>query len=276
MEKKDEYYQLHIGRYVFLGAIAIIGLIVLFGSFYIVGAGERGVLLTWGKPADYAIGEGLHFKIPMVQEVIIIDVKTHKYEADASAASKDLQIVSTKIAVNYRVVPETVPELYRTVGLAYEDRVIQPAVQEVVKATTAQFTAEELITRRSEVKDNIKLLLRERLSDRGISVEDISITNFDFSSSFNSAIEAKVTAEQEALAARNKLEQVKYEAEQRVARAEAEAQAITLQAQSINSQGGKDYVTLKWIEKWDGKVSLIGSGSGVTPILDMRTAATVV
>jgi len=241
--------------------LSIVILVVLFGTFYTVQAGERGVLLTFGKPSDVAIGEGLHFKIPIAQKVVKMDVKTQKYEADLTAASQDLQDVNTKIAINYHLVPERVPEVYRSIGILYAEKVIYPLEQEANKATTAQFTAEQLITRRDAVREQMKTALIEKLAPRGIIVEDVSIVNFAFSSSFSSAIEAKVTAEQNALAAKNKLEQIKYEAEQRITTATAEAEAIKIQTQAINAQGGKDYVQLKAIEQWDGKLPTYTGGA---------------
>lgn len=250
----------------YLGILVLI-CTIFFGSFYTIPAGERGVLLTFGKPTIEAQQEGLHFKVPLAQKIIKMDVKTQKYETDASAASKDLQVVSTKIAVNYHLVESTVPTLYKDIGINYQDRIIQPAVQEVVKASTAQFTAEELITRRPEVKQNIKQLLIDRMESRGIIIEDISITNFDFSENFNSAIEAKVTAEQKAFEAKNKLEQVKYEAEQRITQSQAEAEAIRIQAQAIQAQGGEEYVQLQAISKWDGILPVYTSGA--IPFIDV-------
>ncbi|MBU1235105.1 MAG: prohibitin family protein [Proteobacteria bacterium] len=243
--------------------IFIVAVGAFFGTMYSISAGERGVLLTFGKPDVTPKTEGLHFKIPLAQKIVKMEVKTQKYETDASSSSKDLQIVSTKLAVNYHLNPSSVVTIYQEIGLDYNNRLIQPAVQEVVKASTAQFTAEELITKRSEVKEKIKELLKLRLDQRGILVEEISITNFDFSDEFNKAIEMKVTAEQQALTAKNKLEQVKYEAEQRIAQAEAEAEAIKIQAEAITSQGGKDYVQLKMIEKWDGKLPVYSLGNAM-------------
>jgi len=244
---------------------------LLFASIYIISAGERGVLLTFGKPSMEAQGEGLHFKIPLVQSIKKMDVKTQKYESDSSAASKDLQVVSTKIAVNYHLVPANVPILYSEIGKDYQDRVIQPMVQEVVKASTAQFTAEELITRRPEVKEKIKELLKERLMERDIIVEDISITNFDFSESFNAAIESKVTAEQLKLKAERDLERIKIEAAQEIESAKAEAESLRLQKQQITP----DLIKLREIEaqilaieKWDGIMPQVTGGA--IPFIDLR------
>ncbi len=247
----------------------ILLLIFIFGSFYTIPAGARGVILTFGKPSDLASTEGLHFKIPIAQRVIKMDVKTQKYEAPASSASRDLQVVSTNVAVNYHIVPDTVPILYQEIGITYQDRVIQPAVQEVVKSATAKFTAEELITKRPEVKDEIERQLKERMQKRGIILEELSITNFDFSESFNSAIEAKVTAEQNALAAKNKLEQVKYEAEQKIEEAKGKAEAITIESQALKSN--PDILELRAIEKWDGKLPTVTGGA--VPFVDVNTFA---
>ena len=244
-----------IVRLVMLVIGIVFVIIILFGMFYIVDAGERAVILTWGAASPNSIGPGLHFKIPIVQDVIKFEVRTQKYEAEASAASSDLQTVTAKMAVNYHLIPESVPKIYVEMGNDYATRVIMPLEQEIVKATTAQYTAEELITKRETVRLEIKKELIDRLSPRGIIVEEISIVNFDFSKTFNDAIEAKVTAEQSALAAKNKLVQVQYEAQQKVAAATAEAEALRLQKQEITP----DLLRLRQIEvqqkavdKWNG------------------------
>lgn len=255
----------------FIAMIIVISLItmLIFSTFYIVSAGERGVISTFGDPSMDAQSEGLHFKIPIVQSIKIMDVKTQKYEADATAASNDLQVVTTKIAVNYHLVPDSVPRLYKEIGTDYRERVIQPTVQEVVKASTAKYTAEQLITKRAECKESILQGLKDRLLERGIIVEDISIVNFDFSQSFNDAIEAKVTAEQNALGAKNKLEQIKFEAEQKVVTAKAEAEALSLQKAQITP----DLIRLRQLEvqrlaleRWNGVLPQFTGG--VIPFLD--------
>lgn len=254
------------------GIVAASIIIILIGSIYTVPAGHRGVLLTFGKVDEIAKQEGIGIKLPIAQKVVKLSIQTQKYEADASAASKDLQIVSTKIAVNYHITPERAPEIYQELSIAYQDRIIQPAVQEVVKASTAQFTAEELITRRPEVKDKIKELLQDRLAERGINVEEISITNFDFSQSFNDAIEAKVTAEQLKLKADRDLERIKIEKEQKITQAQAEAEALRLQKQEVT----EELIRLRQIEvqrtaieKWDGILPKV-TGEAV-PFIDLNS-----
>lgn len=245
-----------------IGLVIFFVFITLMGTFKIVSAGERGVVLRLGA-VNRVMTEGINGKIPFIESVHIMDVRTQKEEVKASSASKDLQTVSAVIALNFHVQPESVGMLWKSVGKDYQARIIDPAIQESVKSATAKYTAEELITKRSEVKDAMKLSLAERLQKDFIMVDEVSIVNFDFSNSFNTSIEDKVKAEQDALTQKNKLEQVKYEAEQaiaqangvsqaRVINAEAEAEAIKIQAAAITQQGGKDYVQLKTIEKWNG------------------------
>lgn len=241
--------------------IAVIFVIMIFASFFIVGPGERAILITLGKASDISYEPGIHLKFPLVQKAVTMDVKTQKYEAEASAASSDLQTVTTKLAINYRLEPDSVPALYKEIGLDYSNKIIQPLEQEIVKATTAQFSAEELITKREAVREQMKNALTEKLRPSGIIVEEVSIVNFDFSESFNQAIEAKVTAEQNALAAKNKLEQIKYEAEQRVTAAQGEAEAIRIQTEAIESKGGGAYVQLQAIQKWNGMLPQVNGGA---------------
>lgn len=265
MEDKD------IIRISVWSVIALLVIITLFLTVYTIPAGYRGVILTFGKPSQVAAGEGINVKIPFAQSVVKMDTRTQKYESSLTAASSDLQDVNTKIAINYHLSPESVPEIYRTIGTNYADKVIYPLEQEANKAATAQFSAVELITKRDQVRESMKNTLRDKLASRGIIIEDISIVDFAFSASFSQAIEAKVTAEQNALAAKNKLAQVDYEAQQRVTQAKGEAEAIAIQAQAIQSQGGSAYVELQRIQKWNGQYPLV-VGSGTSPILDLRGA----
>lgn len=256
----------------FVFAACLIGAIILFGGWYTITAGHRGVLLTLGKPDPMPKAEGFHFKIPLIQSVVKMDVRTQKFDAaKASAASKDLQIVTTDVTLNYYIQPDSVVDIYRKIGISYQDTIINPAVQEVVKAQTAIYTAEELITLRPEVKEKMDTALKDRLREFGIYVQAVSITNFDFSAEFNKAIEAKVTAQQSALAAKNKLEQIKFEAEQRVTQAKGEAEAIAIQVNAINQKGGQSYVQLQSIARWNGQLPTVMLGQGSTPFIDISS-----
>lgn len=267
--KEREKTNFMIKGFVSVVVITFILLLFLSGTFYTISAGERGVLLTFGKADETAIGEGLHFKTPIVQRIVKMDIKTQKYEADATAASKDLQDVTTKIATNYHLVPESVPRIFSEIGIDYQARVIMPTEQEVVKAITARYTAEELITKRELVRDDIKTLFKEKLEPRGIIVEDVSIINFEFSESFTQAIENKVTQEQNALAEKNRLQAITYQAQQRIAQAEGEAKAIQIQVEAIKQNGGEAYLQLQAIEKWDGRLSVVSGGS--VPFIDINS-----
>ena len=269
MKYVNENGDLLVSKIITQVIIGLVVLVVLFGSFRVVGAGERGVVLTLGQVSDSVWSEGLHLKLPLIQSVKILDVKTQVESIDATAASKDLQNVTAKVALNYHLDSGRVNKLWQALGAEYKVRIIDPAIQEAVKAVTAKYTAEELITKRPQVKDDVKLALTERLNKEFIIVDEFSIVNFDFSASFNQAIEAKVTAEQNALASKNKLEQVKYEAEQRITEARGEAEAIRIQAQAIQNQGGAEYVNLKAIEKWNGTLPQYMLGN-TTPFINLN------
>jgi regulator of protease activity HflC (stomatin/prohibitin superfamily) len=260
-----------------IAAVLILG--TIFGSFYVVDSGERGVLLTWGKVEPKSVEPGLHFKTPWMQSVEIFDVKTQKYETDATAASKDLQTVSTTIAINYNLDPESVSIIYAELGLSFADRIIQPAVQEVVKASTAKFSAEELITNRGAVKDMIQQLLTQRLSRSHIDVEDIAIINFEFSPAFKDAIEAKVTAEQQKLKAERDYQRTLIEANMTYVKADAEARALERQKSALTPE----LVELRKIDaqraaidKWDGRLPSATVGMpfiDVTPGTEIASSA---
>lgn len=231
--------------------IAVFILFLIINPVTIINAGQRGVVLQFGKVVRI-FDEGINFRTPFVERVVTMDVKTQKHESKANSASRDLQTVNATVAVNYSLNPILVGDIYKGIGKDYEKLVIDPAIQESIKASTAQFSAEELITKRESVREGMERLIVDRLSKRGFVVEAVNIVNFEFSDSFDKSIEAKVVAEQNALASKNKLEQTKYEAEQQIVTAKATAETIKIQAEAINSQGGADYVNLKAIEKWNG------------------------
>lgn len=250
---------------VLIGFIVIMALTVFFGSFGTVGAGERGIRLRFDAVTGEPLGEGLYWKTPFIERVIVMNVKIQKEEVTATAASNDLQDVTSVVALNFHINPAKVNIIYQEVGLNYDDVIIAPAIQEAVKDSTAQFTAEELITKRTEVREKIQTLLIEKIEHRGIIVDAFNIVDLNFSASFNKAIEAKVTALQEALKAENDLERIKFEAQQqvaeaqgkadaRIAEAEAEAKAIRIQAQSISAQGGQAYIDKIIAERWNGQL----------------------
>lgn len=248
--------------------VVIIILMVAF-PFITVSAGHRGVLLNWGAVSDTVFNEGLHYRIPFMQKVVKVDVRNIKHEVKAVAYSKDIQTVDAQVALNYHLDPASVGKLWQEIGNDYVSRIIDPSIQESVKAATAQFTAQELIEQRPKVKDEIRTQLINRLNGKHIVVDDFSIINFDFSDEYEKAIEAKQVSQQNALKAENDLKRIKTEAEQRVAQATAEAEAIRIQAESISKQGGVEYVNLKAIEKWDGKLPTQFVPGSAVPFLNL-------
>jgi regulator of protease activity HflC (stomatin/prohibitin superfamily) len=261
--------KLSIGLIVAAGlAIAAVVIVLIFWPFGIVGAGERGVLLRWGAVTDKVVGEGLYVLVPVMDRVVVMDVKILKEEVVATAASKDLQTVNSKVALNYHVDPEKVADIYQDIGVDYRVRLIDPALQESVKSTTAKYTAEELITKREQVRDDIRSHLVEKLEPRGILIDDFNIVDFQFSAAFDQAIELKVTAEQSALAAKNKLEQIKFEAEQKIAEARGKAEALRIESAAL--QSSPQILELRALEKWDGKLPTV-MGDGTTPFVDVTS-----
>jgi len=252
-----ERYSLNGTKIVAHAATALVALVLLLGSFGVVDAGERGVKVRLGNVVG-PVEPGLYLKLPFVDQVHTMSVRTqtvvYERENPLASASSDLQDVSIASVTNYHVDPAKVVELYlqyKTLE-AFEESVIRPAVRDTVKATASQFTADALVTRRPEFADRVAKTLNDRLADTYVVVEQSNITDLQFSASFSKAIEAKVTAVQEAEAAKNTLERIKYEAQQTIETAKATAESQRIQAQSLAAQGGQDYVALKAIEKWDG------------------------
>ena len=242
--------------------------ILLWGSFFTVRSGERALVFRFGQ-VKTVVSDGLHFKLPLIDDLRFVDVRTQKAHSPANAGTRDLQTVTCEVSVNYHLNSESLADTYARVGLDVESKVIDPRIQEVVKAVVARFSAEELLKQREDVKNEIASGLRASLAPYNVNVEDIQITNFSFSHAFDAAIEAKQTAEQNALKAKNDLERIRIEAQQRVALAEAEARAIQIQAEAVKAQGGAEYVQLKAIEKWDGKLPQVSGGN--TPFINLKT-----
>lgn len=235
--------------------------IVLILSFSIIGAGERGVLLRFGAVQDEILGEGFHFVSPIVQKVVIIDVKTQKVDVDAPSFSKDLQSVETKIALNYHLEPGQVNKLWQEIGRDFESRIISPAIQESVKAATAKFTAAEMVSERPRVKEEIRMMLAKRLENRYIHVDDFSIVNFEFSEAYEKSIEDKQVAQQNAFKAENDLRRIEIEASQKIASAKAEAESLRIQAEAL--QQNQKLVDLEAIRRWDGKLPVTMFGNSM-------------
>lgn len=249
-----------------LGIVAggvVFALAFVAASFTVISAGHTGVQVTLGEVNPVALLEGVHLVNPL-SSVHDVDVRLQKAELKgANAGTKDLQVVHTDIVVNFRLNAAHVPHIYKEFGLNVDEKVLGPAINEAFKSVTAKYNSEELITKRAEVSQGIQEHLTSKVAPFNIDVSGISLVNFGFSADYQKAIEAKVIATQSKLKAEQDLQRIEVEAKSRVAQAEGEAKAISIQAAAIQSNGGANYVQLQWIDKWDGKLpsTVVGGDS---------------
>lgn len=271
--------------------ILFILVIIFKNAFVIVTPGHAGAKATLGKVNENVLPEGFHFCIPGIDKVTQIDIRQQKAAAEATAASRDLQTVSSKIDVQYSLRGEMVPQVYQKIGTreVFAFTIIDPAIQECLKAVTAGFTAEELVTQRSRVKDEVEKKLKEFIDkslaqkelESCIEIHNIAITDFKFSREFDAAIEAKVTAEQQALQAKQEKEKIiiQAEAQKERARLEAEAKAVSIREESVARaeaiereakalRNNPELIQLRSIERWDGVLPKF-SGGGAVPFLNI-------
>jgi regulator of protease activity HflC (stomatin/prohibitin superfamily) len=251
-------------KWIAAAVVAVVCVVLLAALWPMVSvpAGHRGVVTMFGNVQERVLDPGLNLVNPMAH-VRDMNVQVQKAVIKGDAASKDLQHVSTTLTVNFQLDPKRVAELYSDVGLDYEAKLLDGTAQDAFKGVTSSYTAEELITKREDVRQKIKDALSvkvQHLSKGSIGIDDVFITNFDFSKEFNDAIEAKQSASQKAQKAQQDLIRIKVEAEQRIAQADAEAKAIKIQAEAITSAGGQAYVNLQAINKWDGKLPYYTGG----------------
>lgn len=239
--------------------LAIVVIISFLGGFRTIKSGQVGIKTRFGKVIDTQMDEGINFKLPFIEKIVKMNIRVQKIEIDTASASKDLQDVNMKLAVNYRVNGKMATKLYKNVGTKYEEVILQPAIQESIKAVTSNYTAEELITNRSEVSIKCMEMLQTKVEKYGLSIDDFNITNFSFSGEFNKAIEEKQVAEQRVLTAKQELEKEKIEAEKKIVKAEAEKQANELKQASLTDNLIKE----KFIEKWNGELPKASGSSSI-------------
>lgn len=269
---RDKAGNLAIGKIVGLAVILLLVLIILVGSVVVVEAGQTGVVLTFGKVSPVVLQEGMHFKVPFAQNVVMINNRIVKTEVTTEAFSKDLQTVSTVIAVNYHINISSSAEIYKEVGLGFEDVLVTPAINEVLKAVTANYTAQQLVSSRGEVSLLLDENLNTKLNEYGILVDDLNIINWDFSEEFITAIESKQVAEQNLIKTRTEQEQAlviaNTEAQKQVIAAQAEADKIKLLAdatadsnQTIAQSLSDILIRYETLQKWDGQLPKVTNGS---------------
>lgn len=252
------------------GIPLVLNLLVLLAAFVVVQGfgtvptGHQGIVLRWSAATGAMKAPGLYWVIPIRDSVDPISVQIQERTKTVEAASNDLQDVDATITVNYHVMPSGAAKLYQNVIRDYRTAIIDPAIEDIVKGSTANYTPEEMLQNRSALRDSILTDLQVRLQEYEINVTNVAVTNLKFSAQYTQSIEDKVIAEQRALEAENKLRQVEFEAMQEIEKARAEAEKIRIQAEAIQSQGGMEYVMLQMIQAWNGSFpdTLIMSGEG--------------
>ena len=255
----DSVRDANIKKIVLFSVLGLFLIVTMVASFQTIRSGEVGLRVRFGKIIDSNLSEGFNLKIPYIEKIVKVNIKVQKVELDTMAASKDLQDIDTVIAVNYRVEGVSASNLYRTVGNDYENVVLQPAIQESVKSVISKYTAEEVVTSRTEVSDNSLKELQAKVLKYGITIESFNIINLTFSDEYAKAIEEKQVAEQ-------KLSTAKLEAEAKIVSAEATKKANDLMKQSLTDE----LIAKQFIEKWDGKLPSTYAGEDILGIFNIK------
>lgn len=262
--EKDKYGDLKLTKKgikvcVILPIILLFAIITLFSSFKTIRSGEVGLKVRFGKITDTSLNEGLNLKIPYIEKIVKVNIKVQKTELKTESSSKDLQVITTLLAVNYNVQKQSATTLYKNVGKNYEKTILIPAIQESIKAVMSSFTAEEVITKRNQVSDLCLEEIQNKVEKYGIKIDDFNIIDLDFSAEYSKAIEEKQVAEQKVLTAKQELEKEKIEAEKKLVKARAEKEANELKQKSLTDNIIKE----KFIEKWNGELPKATNGNAI-------------
>ncbi len=274
VDGKEKTANINWKKWIIIGVAAVIVLIVGFNCVTVVQAGHTGVVVTLGSVNEGVLQEGIHIKAPFVQDVIKIDNRIQKLEVNTEAFSKDLQSVQTVLAINYRVDTSKSYSIYKNIGADYENVLVVPAVNEVLKATTAKYTAEESVTNRVLISDGLVKGLNDKLNDLGLYVTDVNIIDFDFSEAFITAIEEKQVAQQQLLKAET-------EKQTAITNAQAAAESVKIKAAGdaeanklLNESLSDKVIENKKIEKWNGQMPKVtGNGGTIIDIGDIDGSA---
>lgn len=262
-----------IVKYVLLAIIVIFLIITFFNSFKTIPTGFVGVKTRFGQVQDTMLNEGLNLKIPFIEKIVLMDCRTQKTEYTMEASSKDLQKISNyKIAINYNITKDTANQLYKSVGVDYKNIIVEPAIQSVMKDSVANFTAEELITKRSEVAQFALDKLTEKFQNSGITLTALDILDLSFSEEFDTAVEQKQIVEQETQKAQYELEKARVENQKKIENAQADAEVMAAQ----NAQITDNYLKLKeienqkaMIEKWNGQLPNTMLNDGINGLFNI-------
>jgi len=264
IEKEKKFNKKIIIGFIYF-IITVVVILLVFSSFTVIDAGHTGVVVRLGKVSDNVLNEGFHFKLPIITNIVKIDNRVLKTEVESNSASKDLQSISSKVSVNYRVNTNSSAKIYKNVGNNFETVIVNPAIHECMKSVTAKYNAEELITKRAIVSSEMEKEISQKINPYGLNIEVFNIIDFDFSEEFSKAIEAKQTAQQQALKAEQDLARIKVEASQTVEKAKAESEAYQLKNQQLTDK----VIMMEFVEKWDGKLPTVTSGGSA--LFDMSS-----
>lgn len=259
MNLRRNIERMGIKKFILLLILGIFIFVTLLCSFQTIKSGEVGLRVRFGKIIDSNLSEGMNFKIPYIEKIEKVNIKVQKIEINTSSASKDLQDITTDIAVNYRVESKNASSLYKNVGNAYPQVILQPAIQESIKSVISRYTAEETITKRPEVSSECMEELQNKVQKYGIVIDNFNIINLTFSPEYSKAIEEKQVAEQ-------KLATAKLEAEAKIVDAEATKKANDLMKQSLTDE----LIAKEFIEKWDGKLPDTYAGENILGMFNLK------
>lgn len=269
----DSFNKKKVIKITIISIISLFVVITFFNSFTTIKSGEIGLKSRFGQIVSQTTQEGIQFKVPYIEKVTKVNMKVQKADITSSSATKDLQDVSISFAINYQLQADKVMDLYKTVGASYVETILQPATQEALKNVTSKYTAEELITKRSEVSQQIIQDLSAKVNKYGIIINELNIIDLNFSEAYNKAIEDKQVAEQEVKKAQQELEKTKIEAEKKVAEAQAEADALRLQKEEITDELlelRRIEAQTKAIEKWNGQLPSTITGTDSIPFINLK------
>ena len=248
--------------------LLLIVFLILFQPMTIVGVGERGVKVTLGQTSPVALDEGVHFVMPFISTIKKLDVKTVKSSIVTMAQSKDIQQAKITYVINYNLQPDNAPKMWRKVGKNYVDIIVMPTVEGILKDVIGKWNAQDIVANRERVASEILNKLQVELSKNYIDVTGFQITNIDYSKAFEEAIESKVTAEQDALKAKNQTVKVQEEARQKIIAAEAEAKSMAIRSQALAQN--KNLVEYEAVKKWDGKLPETMLGGNSVPFINLN------
>lgn len=253
-------------KYTIIAILVLVVLITIFSSFSTIASGEVGLRVRFGKIIDNSLTEGMNLKKPFIEQIVKVNIKVQKAEMAIEGSTKDLQIVNTNVAVNYRVDTNSASTLYRTVGNEYEKTILTPAIKESIKTAIAGYSAEEITVNRDVVSKKCLEAIQAKVEKYGIVVEDFNLTDFSFSEEYTKAIEEKQVAEQQVETAKQNLAKAKVEAEQKMVEAESESNANKLLEKSLTDE----ILTQKFIEKWNGVLPSTYAGDDILKMFNLK------